>query len=42
MMSRVLNKNHVVTYNYKKGVHDGIDLVGEGYTLADEIGRAHV
>ncbi len=34
-MSRVLNKNHIVTYSYKKGVHDGIDLVGEGYTLAD-------
>ncbi len=39
-MSRVLNKNHIVTYGYKKGIHNGIDLVGEGYTLADVIAHS--
>ena len=39
-MSRVLSKNHVVTYGYKKGIHDGIDLVGEGFTLADVIAHS--
>ena len=32
-MSRVFkNKENVITQKYKKGVHNGIDLVGTGYT----------
>lgn len=33
-MSRVFkNKGNVITQAFKKGVHNGIDLVGTGYTL---------
>lgn len=33
-MSRVLlNKANLVTQGYKKGVHNGIDIVGEGHSL---------
>lgn len=33
-MSRVFKtKNNVITQKYKKGIHNGIDLVGTGYTL---------
>lgn len=33
-MSRVFkSKDNVITQKFKKGIHDGIDLVGSGYTL---------
>ena len=33
-MSRVFkNKGNVITQAFKKWVHNGIDLVGTGYTL---------
>lgn len=39
-MSRVLSRRNIVTYGYKKGVHNGIDVVGENYTLADVIAHS--
>lgn len=41
-MSKILyNINNLITQKYKKGIHNGIDIVGEGYAVSDIIAHSN-